>query len=91
MVDADASSEAGAACAAAADLLDALLPAVLAALASGVDEVSAAVAPFLLAYVARLRTVHKVGRRGLCGWCMVGQGTGGGKEDQPCLRWFSPT
>lgn len=58
-VDAEAAAEAAAACAAAQALLDALMPAVLAALRSGSDEVSAAVAPFLLSYVARLRAAAK--------------------------------
>lgn len=60
-VDAEASSEAGAACATAAQLMDALFPAVLAALRAGHDEVAAAVVPFLLSYVARLRALQKRG------------------------------
>ena len=58
-VDSEAAGEAAAACRAAAALLDALFPAVLAALRAGSDEVAAAVVPFLLAYVARLRAAHK--------------------------------
>lgn len=58
-VDAEASADASAACAGASGMLDALFPAVLAALRAGHDEVAAAVVPFLLAYVARLRAVQK--------------------------------
>ncbi|KAL4444906.1 hypothetical protein ABPG77_003956 [Micractinium sp. CCAP 211/92] len=60
-VDAEASSEASAACATAGQLMDALFPAVLAALRAGHDEVAAAVVPFLLSYVARLRALQKRG------------------------------
>lgn len=58
-VDAEASSDAAAACSGASALLDALFPAVLAALRAGHDEVAAAVVPFLLAYIARLRALQK--------------------------------
>lgn len=58
-VDAEASSDAASACAGAQQLLDALFPAVLAALRAGSDEVSSAVVPFLLSYVARLRAAAK--------------------------------
>lgn len=60
-VDAEAASEAGAACATAGQLMDALFPAVLAALRAGNDEVAAAVVPFLLSYVARLKALQKRG------------------------------
>ena len=59
VVDAEASSDASAACSAAAAMLDALFPAVLAALRAGNDEVAAAVVPFLLSYVARLKALQK--------------------------------
>ncbi|KAI7842372.1 hypothetical protein COHA_004011 [Chlorella ohadii] len=58
-VDAEASADAASACAGASALLDALFPAVLAALRAGQDEVAAAVVPFLLAYIARLRALQK--------------------------------
>jgi hypothetical protein len=58
-VDAEASSDAAAACTTAAALLDALFPAVLAALRAGHDEVAAAVVPFLLSYVGRLKSLQK--------------------------------
>lgn len=57
-VDEEASSEAGAVCAAAAGLLDQLFPAVLAALRTGNDEIAAAAVPFLLSYVTRLKAVQ---------------------------------
>ena len=56
---AEAGAEASAACSTASSLLDALFPAVLAALRSGEDEVAAAVVPFLLSYVARLKALQK--------------------------------
>lgn len=58
-VDAEASADAASACAGASALLDALFPAVLAALRAGQDEVAAAVVPFLLSYIARLRALQK--------------------------------
>jgi exportin-T len=58
-VDAEASSDAAAACTTAAALLDALFPAVLAALRAGHDEVAAAAVPFLLSYVGRLKSMQK--------------------------------
>lgn len=58
-VDEEASSEAGAACTAAASLLDQLFPAVLASLRTGNDEIAATAVPFLMAYVTRLKAVQK--------------------------------
>ncbi|PSC72015.1 exportin-T isoform X1 [Micractinium conductrix] len=58
-VDAEAAADAQSACATASALLDALFPAVLAALRAGHDEVAAAVVPFLLSFVGRLRALQK--------------------------------
>lgn len=82
----DAASEAGAASAAAAGLLDQLMPAVLKAFRSGRSEVAMPLVPFVLAYVARLkmlakRWVHRgcQGRRRaeqlLLGWGWGGTGS----------------
>ncbi|KAF5841975.1 armadillo-type protein [Dunaliella salina] len=58
-VDEDATQEASAAAASATQLLDTLLPALLSAFRSGIDEVSLPMLPFMSAYVARLKTLHK--------------------------------
>ena len=55
----DAGTEASSACSAASTMLDALFPAILAALRTGDDEIAAAVAPFLLSYVSRIRMLKK--------------------------------
>lgn len=58
-VDDEASREASAAAADANRLLEALTPAVLQAFASGIETVAMPLVPFISAYVARLKTLHK--------------------------------
>lgn len=58
-VDDEAGREAQAAMAAAGKLLEALTPAVLAAFCSGLEAVAMPLAPFISAYVARLKTLSK--------------------------------
>jgi len=58
-VGGEAVAEANAACSAAGQLLDALFPAVLTALRTGDDEIAAAVSPFLLSYIGRVRMLQK--------------------------------
>jgi exportin-T len=59
-VAADAAAEATAVCSGAASMVDALFPTVLAVLGGAAgEEAAAAVTPFALAHVARLRTLQK--------------------------------
>lgn len=55
----EAAAEASTACASAQQMLGALFPAVLTALRTGDDEIAAAVAPFILSYIGRVRMLQK--------------------------------
>ncbi len=58
-VDGEAAQEASEATDAATKLLDQLLPAVLKAFRTAREEVALPLVPFLTAYVARLKMLHK--------------------------------
>ncbi len=58
-VSEEAASEASCTASAATKLLNALMPAVLKAFASGVGEVAMPLVPFAVAYVARLKMLAK--------------------------------
>jgi len=55
----EAGAEASTACGAAAQLLDALFPAVLTALRMANDEIATSVVPFVISYIARVRMLQK--------------------------------